>query len=186
MADPLSIASSIVGILAAAGKITDVLGPYISAVRETPRIAVSVHSEVVGSRIILSALHGLLQTLSAASRSRTLLVPIDDLIAVFTNGVLIFSELESSIMPICLDGADRIIGRMHWTRASGKLSDLLSRLQAFKQTTLLLLNILQCDSDREAAKAQDVLSNKVLTLLQNADIFRRLKRLEDSFVCRMI
>ncbi|CAI0648850.1 unnamed protein product [Colletotrichum noveboracense] len=143
MADPLSIASSIVGILAAAGKITDVLGPYISAVRETPRIAVSVHSEVVGSRIILSALHGLLQTLSAASRSRTLLVPIDDLIAVFTNGVLIFSELESSIMPICLDGADRIIGRMHWTRASGKLSDLLSRLQAFKQTTLLLLNILQ-------------------------------------------
>ncbi|KAI8297691.1 modin [Colletotrichum sp. SAR11_240] len=108
MADPLSIASSIVGILAAAGKITDILGPYISAVRETPRIAVSVHSEVVGSRIILSALHGLLQTLSAASRSRTLLVPIDDLIAVFTNGVLIFSELESSITPICLDGADRI------------------------------------------------------------------------------
>ncbi|KAI8306702.1 Modin [Colletotrichum sp. SAR11_59] len=163
MADPLSIASSIVGILAAAGKITDILGPYISAVRETPRIAASVHSEVVGSRIILSALHGLLQTLSAASRSRTLLVPIDDLIAVFTNGVLIFSDLESSITPICLDGADRIMGRMQWTRASGKLSDLLSRLQAFKQTTLLLLNILQW------------------RVPNNADMFRRLERLEDSF-----
>ncbi|KAI8274286.1 modin [Colletotrichum sp. SAR 10_98] len=177
MADPLSIASSIVGILAAAGKITDILGPYISAVRETPRIAASVHSEVVGSRIILSALHGLLQTLSAASRSRTLLVPIDDLIAVFTNGVLIFSELESSITPICLDGADRIMGRIQWTRASGKLSDLLSRLQAFKQTTLLLLNILQW----RVLNAQEVLSNKVLTILQNADMFRRLERLEDSF-----
>ncbi|KAJ0383468.1 hypothetical protein COL922a_010435 [Colletotrichum nupharicola] len=163
MADPLSIASSIVGILAAAGEITDILGPYISAVRETPRIVASVHSEVVGSRIILSALHGLLQILSAASRSRTLLVPIDDLIAVFTNGVLIFSELESSITPICLDGADRIMGRMQWTRASGKLSDLLSRLQAFKQKTLLLLNILQW------------------RVLNNADMFRRLERLEDPF-----
>ncbi|KAI8240351.1 modin [Colletotrichum sp. SAR 10_99] len=181
MADPLSIASSIVGILAAAGKLIEILGPYISAAKDTPKIAVSVHAEVVNSRIILSALHSLLDNLGAASRNRALLVSIDDLIAVFTNGVFIFSELEGSVSPMGLSGTDRIRARMQWARKESELSGILTRLQAFKNTTLLLLNILQCDSDRRAARTQDELATKVSTLLQNDDLSRRLERLEDTF-----
>ncbi|KAJ0375833.1 hypothetical protein COL26b_005984 [Colletotrichum chrysophilum] len=138
MSDPLSVISAIVGILAAAGKVVEVLGPYVSAAKDTPKIARSVHSEVVNSRIIF-----LLDNLSMVPRSRTLLVPIDDLITVFTNGVLIFNELEESVLKITQSGGDRLMARMQWVRREGDFSAFIIRLQAFKDTTLLLLNILQ-------------------------------------------
>ncbi|KAL2883097.1 hypothetical protein SGCOL_001284 [Colletotrichum sp. CLE4] len=181
MADPLSIASSIVGILAAAGKVIEILGPYMSAVKDTPKIAVSVHTEVISSRIILSSLHGLLENLGVASRSRTSLVPIDDLITVFTNGVLIFSELERSVSPMNLAGINGIKLRMQWVRKEGDFVAMLDRLKGFKNTTLLLLNILQCDSDWRAVKTQDELAAKIMNLQQTTDISRRLENLEDTF-----
>ncbi|KAI8232623.1 hypothetical protein K4K53_005037 [Colletotrichum sp. SAR 10_77] len=106
MSDPLSVISAIVGIVAAAGKVVEVLGPMVP-------------------------------------RSRTLFVPIDDLITVFTNGVLIFNELEESVLKITQSGGDRLMARMQWVRKEGDFSALIIRLQAFKDTTLLLLNILQ-------------------------------------------
>ncbi|KAF5498228.1 hypothetical protein CGCF413_v007342 [Colletotrichum fructicola] len=163
MSDPLSVISAIVGIVAAAGKVVEVLGPYVSAAKDTPKIARSVHSEVVNSRIILSALHSLLDNLSMVPRSRTLLVPIDDLITVFTNGVLIFNELEESVLKITQSGGDRLMARMQWVRKEGDFSAFIIRLQAFKDTTLLLLNILQCDSDQRAAQTQDEFGNSTQT-----------------------
>lgn len=138
MSDPLSIASAIVGILAAAGKIIEVLGPYVSAAKDVPEIATMVHSEVVNSRIMLSALKSLLSNLSSASRTRKLLISIDDLIAVVTNGVLLFSALEGSVA-----SNDDWKSRLHWARKEGHFSAILAKLQAFKSTTVLLLNILQ-------------------------------------------
>ncbi|KAF9872787.1 modin [Colletotrichum karsti] len=182
MADPLSVAASIVGILAAAGKVIEIMGPYMSAVRDTPKIAVSVHSEVVNSRIVLSALHGLLDNLSTTSINRKLLVSIDDLVAVFTNGVFIFSELESSVSPMNLGASDRIMARMQWARKEGKLSAILERLHTFKETMMLLLNILQCGSDHRAVQNQDELSMKISGLMQeHVDLCRLLETNSDSF-----
>ncbi|KAI8161833.1 hypothetical protein K4K49_013265 [Colletotrichum sp. SAR 10_70] len=143
MSDPLSIISAIVGILAAAGKVVEVLGPYVSAAKDTPQIASSVHAEVFNSHIILRALHGLLDNLGTASSSRMTLIPIDDLIAIFTNGVLIFSELEESVLKISQSGGDRFTVRMQWIRRKDDFTALLLRLQAFKSTIMCLLSILQ-------------------------------------------
>ncbi|KAH0422264.1 modin [Colletotrichum camelliae] len=181
MSDPLSVISAIVGILAAAGKVVEVLGPYVSAAKDTPKIARSVHSEVVHSRIILSALHGLLDNLSLMPGSRTDIVQLDDLITVFTNGVLIFNELEESVLKISQAGGDRLMARMQWVRKEGDFSAFITRLLTFKATTLLLLNILQCDSDRRATQNYVELSGKLAKLEENTNFFSRLETLEDSF-----
>lgn len=145
MADPLSIASAIVGILAAAGQVIKVLGPYVSAAKDTPMTAASVRSEVVNFRIILSAFQGLLDNLNITAGTRTGLVPIDDLIIVLTDGVLIFSELEASVSSLDATGTERpsLTLRIQWARKEKELSAIVNRLQSFKGSILLLLNILQ-------------------------------------------
>lgn len=145
MADPLSIASAIVGILSAAGQVIKILGPYVSAARDTPMTAATVRSEVINFRILLSALQGLLDNLDVATGARTSLVAIDDLVLVLTDGVLIFSELEASVSSLNATGTGRpsLSLRMQWVRREKELSAIVNRLQSFKSSVLLLLNILQ-------------------------------------------
>lgn len=143
MADPLSVASGIVGLLAAAGKVVEVLGPYISAAKDTPKIARAVNSEVVYFRIMLSALQALLDNLDTASSYRKQLIKIPDLQLMLTDGIFMFSELEASVLKITQSGSDRLVTRMQWARKEKDLAAALVRVEAFKNTTLMFLNMLQ-------------------------------------------
>ncbi|KAL2205613.1 hypothetical protein CC79DRAFT_1371416 [Sarocladium strictum] len=183
MADPLSIASAIVGILSAAGQVIKILGPYVSAAKDTPMTASTVRSEVINFRILLSALQGLLNNLDAATGARTSLVAIDDLVLVLTDGVLIFSELEASVSSLDATGTGRpsLSLRIQWVRKEKELSAIVNRLQSFKGSVLLLLNILQCDSDLRASQTQSELSERVESLWANPVLSRRLANLEVAF-----
>ncbi|KAL2672810.1 hypothetical protein Neosp_013526 [[Neocosmospora] mangrovei] len=65
MADPLSIAASIAGLLSTTGQIAKFLGPYVSAAKETPQITAHVYSEVQSTQVILAGLQNLTQNLGA-------------------------------------------------------------------------------------------------------------------------
>jgi hypothetical protein len=150
MADPLSIAASIIGLLAAAGKVSEALGPLISNFKDTPRIATSIYAEVNSSRIILGALETIFHDLSRTPVSRRQLIQVDHLIATLTDGVLIFNELEPLVLQLGTS-TERWRTRMRWTREKGSLDSFVSRLQLFKVSVTVMLNILQWYVARQQA-----------------------------------
>lgn len=145
--DPLSVSASIAGLLSAAGTISKVLGPYIAAAQDVPKIAAQVSAEVHEATIVLSALDKLARNMTSVSVQRAALVSIDQVVAVLTNGVLVFSDLEASVgrLPLGESSFMRmgIWSRLQWARKEAEFTVLLSRLQGFKSSASLILNILQ-------------------------------------------
>ena len=148
--DPLSVAASIAGLLSAAGAVTKALAPYIAAARETPKLAVQVNSEIQGITIILSALQGLAQNLGSVPVQRAALIQVDHVVAVLTDGVLIFSDLEDAVRALNPFGDFSVSitrlglrSRLQWARKESEITSLLARLQGFKSSASLILDIFQ-------------------------------------------
>jgi cell division control protein 24 len=148
--DPLTIATSIFGLLKATAQVANYLGPYVSAAKDTPKIVAQVHSEVVYTRTILLALDGLTKNLASVPVKRTALIQVDQLVAVFTDGVLLFSELEAALPKVPSDASTdptnaqpRLQSRLRWVWKQSTFSALLTRLQGFKGSISLMLTILQ-------------------------------------------
>jgi cell division control protein 24 len=145
--DPLTISTSIFGLLKATAQVAQYLAPYVAAARDTPGIVTQVHSEVLHSRTILLALEGLTKNLASIPVRRAALIQVDQLIAVFTDAVLLFSELEASLpsLPPTEPTSTRIPlqTRLKWARKESTFAALLTRLQGFKGSISLILTILQ-------------------------------------------
>ena len=145
--DPLTITTSIFGLLKATAQVANYLGPYVSAARDTPKIVAQVHSEVTHSRTILLALEGLTKNLASVPVRRAALISIDELIAVFTDGVLLFSEHEASLPSVPSTEATSsrlpLQARLQWARKESAFAAFLVRLQGFKGSISLMLTILR-------------------------------------------
>ena len=97
--DPLSITASIVGILAAAGKLSELLSSIFSTTKDAPKVVNALMHEISDIQAALSSLQVLLDHLSTSPKRRTALIQIDSLIVTFTESVVTFSELENIISP---------------------------------------------------------------------------------------
>ncbi|KAF2649457.1 hypothetical protein K491DRAFT_698082 [Lophiostoma macrostomum CBS 122681] len=176
--DPLSVTASIVGILAAAGKVIEVIGPLVGALKDTAKTAATIHAEVNSSRIILSALQRLLADLGSTQVKRKELIQVDQLIATLTDGVLIFNELEPLVVQLG-SSTENLRARVRWALKRDPLESFVSRMQLFRGSISVMLNILQCESDLEAARSQEDLYILTSSLIQsNQDISQRLSLLE--------
>ncbi|KAH7341164.1 hypothetical protein BKA66DRAFT_544045 [Pyrenochaeta sp. MPI-SDFR-AT-0127] len=174
----LETAAAIIGIMAAAGKVAETLGPVVSAFGDVAKNAAAVLVEVNHMRIILSALHSYLDDLESSPRVRRQLIQVDQLVATLTDGVLLFSELEALVLtlPAARDGVwDRT--RYAWNES--KFASIKSRMQCFKSSITVMLNILQCESDQEARRSRNELLAVMSILVEsNHELRRRLARLE--------
>lgn len=145
--EPLTIPTSIFGLLKATAQVAQYLAPYVAASKDTPKIVSQVHSEVVQFRTILLALEGLTKNLDSIPVRRAALIDVDQLIAVFTDGVLLFSELEASLpsLPPTKSDSPRIPlqARLQWASKESVFVALLARLQSFKASISSILIILQ-------------------------------------------
>lgn len=146
--DPLSVAGSIIGILAAAGKVTELVEPYVTSTKDAPKIALSVHREVNRVRTVLSSLQNILENLSSPSNTqrRAAFVQIEPLVVTFTDGVLIFSELESIVAPLLPPDQNQglpLMQRFQWAAKKNAISNVLDRLQRFLVSLSAMLNIFQ-------------------------------------------
>ncbi|RTE70512.1 hypothetical protein BHE90_015085 [Fusarium euwallaceae] len=185
MADPLSIAASIAGLLSTTGQIAKFLGPYVSAAKETPQITAHVYSEVQSTQVILAGLQGLTQNLGAVQARHAALIAVHQVVTILTDGVLLFSELEAVVRSLPpREGSDQRLPlrtRLLWARKESTFTPLLTRVQSFKSSMTLILMILQSDSDRLAVQHQEQLSVNINTLLEsNHALSRRLMNLEDA------
>lgn len=206
MGDPLSVAASIVGILAAAGKIIEIVQPFVTNVRDAPKLAVTVHSEVNRVRIVLSSLETYLEDLSAQSTSRASFIQVDHIVVLFTDGVLLFSELETLLAPLkSLNDNTAQIQRRHrvlWASKKNAISTVMYRIQHFLTSLSSILNIFQwyvinpvsndslltlplSRTDLAAMESQRTLELQMNTLLNsNHALAAKVRVLEDALSVR--
>jgi hypothetical protein len=145
MADPLSVGASIVGILSAAGKISELLEAVISSAKEAPQFIANLKFEVDDVRAAFWSFKGLIALLETAPSHRTALVPLDQLVITLTETVITFSKLADTINPLIVPEGQKIPlrTRLKWTRAEGNCKNLMEKLQRLKTSVSLMLNILQ-------------------------------------------
>lgn len=143
--DPLSVAASIVGILAAASKIYELLHTVVSSAKEAPHVVTALMVEVDHVRLAFESLQGLLLDLSSAPPRRTAMVQVDRLIVTLTETVLTFSELETVVAPLVVPQGQRFTlrTRLKWTRVEGDCVKMVEKLQRHKLSVSLMLNVFQ-------------------------------------------
>lgn len=147
MADPLSIAASIAGLISITVEAAKFLSPYVSAAKETPQVAAHVFSEIQSTQVILQGLQSLITNFASVKTQHATLIGVKQVVTILTDGVLLFSELQSELNSLPpKDEADEKIpirARLQWTRKEGSLNALIGRLQSFKNSMTLVLMILQ-------------------------------------------
>ncbi|OBS29447.1 hypothetical protein FPOA_03383 [Fusarium poae] len=184
MADPLSVAASIAGLISITVEAAKFLRPYVSAAKETPPVAAHVYSEVQSIEIILSGLQNVTNNLSSVHARNAALIGVNQVITVLTDGVLLFSDLQEELRSLSPKNENEgipIRTRLRWVRKESTFIALLTRLQGFKSSMTLVLMILKSDSDRSATQHHEQLSSNVNLLLEsNHSLSRRLLNLEES------
>lgn len=157
--DPLSVTAAVAGLLLAVQEVAKLLGPYVSASRETPPIAAQVRDEAESTRIVLVGLQALF---SGGVSRRGALVGVDQVVVILTSGVLLFAELEGAVRDLVAapssllsEGESGIKGllstqfrlplraRLQWARREASLWSLLTRLQGFKVSVTAVLTLVQ-------------------------------------------
>jgi len=128
MADPLSIAASVVGLVATAGKICAALTGLVSTVVDAPQSARDILVAVSEMRPVLEMVQELVDSISALPSNRKMLVRLDHVAITFSNCILTLSEIES-LVPLNPD--DGVLRRLKWSRLRNeqKVSRLLPRLE---------------------------------------------------------
>ena len=138
--DPLSIAASITGILAAAAQVSSLL----SQIREATASVAAVLSEIEHIKIVFRALQSFVDRTRTVTRYRATLIQIEDFTVILTQTVIVFSELETLITPLSASsGRSSIRRRLNWSRQEAGVNRLVNQLQRHKTSLSLLLQVIQ-------------------------------------------
>lgn len=135
--DPLSVAASVAGLVAAATSITKTL----SALSEPPRLIRSVAAETSALSAIFAQLNGILRSNnnSHTRRERMSMTTVEQFVAILTHCVLTFSELEQE-----MDGlgvGNTLWDRVKWNSKTDIVREILADLQAQKVSLGLMIGI---------------------------------------------
>ncbi|KAI1349788.1 Rho GTPase activation protein [Xylaria sp. FL0043] len=180
MADPLSVSASIVGLITAGAKISQILAQVVRKAQHAPRELQNVQAEVTSIQAILGQLRNFLLGTQRASRSRTSLIMVDQVIASLATCVTTFSELDSfaKVLEFVSDWA--VLDRLRWVAVESKIKEVLARLESHKTSLNLMLTILTCQKQEDAEDKVDRLCDLVqqilesnLVLAQRLDAFER-------------
>lgn len=139
--DPLSVAASITGLLAAAAKITSVVTSFIEKERDAPASAHSVLTEVSDLSLCLAQLAPFIRGTKTAERSRRDAISVEQVVIISTSLVMSVSELEKLLNSFKLDLPMSTMAKIHWARNSEKFNKILTRIQASKSSLNLILTI---------------------------------------------
>lgn len=141
MADPLSIAAGVVGVLTAAAQISALLMKWTRAAQGAPHQVQVVVTEVNDISGILLHLQSFLLGNAFVDSSRTSLLRLDHIVTIVSGCVLTFSELERQLDQLKTEDID-LLSRLNWVRKESAIPSLIERLQNHKASLSLMLNIL--------------------------------------------
>ncbi|PMD40475.1 hypothetical protein L207DRAFT_565925 [Hyaloscypha variabilis F] len=188
MMDPLDVATSLVGLLGSAGKVAALLLAVRKGISEAPQMMDQMISQVGELQISLSAVQSFLLGISSASRGRISMIRVEQLVAILTEAVLTFSELEALVTSIVQDkGRLPIMSRLLSLWKEDVVTSIMLRMERHKSSLSLMLNIAQCESDMEAEQSRETLQSLVEQLLKsNHDISLRFQSIEENLETRSV
>lgn len=137
MADPLSIAASIAGLLAAAGKVYTVVSAFIDSTANAPQSAADTLAAVGEFKLALSSVQSMMNILDDLSASRKVMISLENIAIIMTSAVLTLSKLESLVCQI-----DGFRGRLRWVWKEKRVLNLLPRLESQKSSLTLIVGVL--------------------------------------------
>jgi len=142
MADPLSVAAGVVGLLSAAAKVSLMLTDIVSKARYAPRECQMVLTDVEDIRNVLIQLQLYTTGAKQASRSSRALIMVDQVAAALASSVLTFDELKLFVEGLQRDSSMGILDRLRWITKQKDIEDYQSRLGVHKSSLTLMLTIL--------------------------------------------
>lgn len=142
--NPLDAATSLVGLLGSAGKVAVLLLAVKKSMSEAPQLMDQMISQVKELEICLSEVQAFLLGISTAPRGRISMIRVEQLVAILTEAVLTFSELEALVTSIVKDkGRLPITSRLMSLWKEDVVTNILLRLERHKSSLSLMLNIAQ-------------------------------------------
>lgn len=142
MAELIGVIASVVGIVAAAGKVAELLSNAVPGLTKLQSNAAALLSETESTKIVLGSLQRLLEDLDGVAIERRDMVLIDQIVTLLTTGVLLFSELENLVSKLGLPRKG-LRSRTRWGQHEKELGNFYQRLSSFKSNITILLNVLQ-------------------------------------------
>ena len=140
MADPLSVAASIAGLLALSGSIISILRSVDSSRTSRPYLVPLARSEITNVRTVIQAIN---KVIAANQRSdRESFIIVEDFLFTLTDMALTMLELEKLLKGVQGD-KNALLRTARWMARERDVHDLLQRLGNQKATLALMLNILQ-------------------------------------------
>ena len=140
--DPISAAASVVGLLGAAAKVSEVLIKFIRNVKQAPKLARNVLMEVSDISACLNQLQLYLQGALSTSTSHEQLLMVEQLVVALSNCVLIFSELEEMVDSLKPAEPMQAWRLAQWLLKEQAISALMVRMQQSKLSLSLMLTTL--------------------------------------------
>lgn len=140
--DPFSIATSVVGLLGTAAKISSILTTLLRKTRDAPEIAHNVLREVTDISTTLAQLQAFLLGTTVGQRSRTETIMVEQVIIILTTCVMSFSELEETVTSLESDSLIPLWAKLKWAKKEATVMRLLSRLSSSRLSLNLMLTIL--------------------------------------------
>ncbi|CAG7560917.1 unnamed protein product [Fusarium equiseti] len=165
MADPLSIAASVVGIVTAAAQVSKILANVIDKTRNAPKECNRILAEVGDIQNVLTTLQLYIMGARRAPRSRTSLIMVEQVVATLAACVTTFSELDIFAIALQNDAEMKVLDRLRWSSKDKEIKAILVRLESHKSSLTLMLIILSCQRQDEAESRVDKLCDLVEEVL---------------------
>lgn len=139
MSDPLSVAASVAGLIAVAGKLVSIL--YQKSIAGAPDSAQLVREEIEGMRMVLTQMETFLRTAGQSPAPNANLIQLHDFLRVVSDCVLTFSSLDKIIDDLSV-GNKAPISRLKWVAREDEILKSLERLGRLKTTLGLMFTVL--------------------------------------------
>ncbi|KAJ3519099.1 hypothetical protein NM208_g14264 [Fusarium decemcellulare] len=180
--DPLSAAASIVGLVTAVGKLYTLLD-YVSSVRNAPATIRDAKDEVGHAQLALRSMERCLNRLASLNPDRTALIQVDDLRVTLADAMMAFSEFEALLRD--LTRLARLRAAIAWPKYAKAMEDHLVKVQRYKSSLTLMLNILQCETQIEASESQERLHALIESVMEENQVLKQMMNdSQDSFDAR--
>ncbi|KAL6356404.1 hypothetical protein LRP88_10000 [Fusarium phalaenopsidis] len=177
--EPFSAASSVAGLIIAAGRIYSLLD-FISSVKNSPTTISDAKNEVKHAQSALCSLNRYLNNLASLNPTRTAMIQVDDLRVTLSDAMMAFSEFETLLLT--LDNIARVKAFTVWPKYAKDIEEHMAKVQRYKASLTLMLNILQRETQFEAWQSQKRLEALIEGVMQENKALRQMmNESQDSF-----
>jgi hypothetical protein len=142
MAEPSSVAASVIGLLTAAAQISQTPYNLTNQMKRAPKEVKDTRTEGADIRNVLNQLQLFIRGAARASASMTSLIRVDQVVTTLAATVTTCSELDVFVEALDSDDSIGLMDRVRWLTKEKDLKGLISKLQLHKSSTSFMLTIL--------------------------------------------